>query len=107
MSAQYVVDLPLPAQGYRLTANQIERFHEDRGLKITRDRVRIDDGRFFVRFSFVSRLDAGEFHSLFAGRAANVEPPSLALSLPKRARADDPLVTRSGNVAGVDSMSSS
>ena len=104
MSALFVVDLPLPTQGYRPTANQIERFHEDRGLKITRDRVRIENGKFFVRFSFVSRLDASEFHSLFAGRAANVEPP--ALPLPKRARADDPLVARSGNHVGGDSIPS-
>jgi hypothetical protein len=106
MSELYVVDLPLPDQGYRLTANRIERFHEDRGLKLNRHRVRVHNGKFFVRFCFVSRMDALEFQALFAERALTEGAQSLALSLSRRALADDPLDARSGNHAGVNPLPS-
>jgi hypothetical protein len=72
----YIVDLPLLPRSFQMLAEQIERFHEDRAIKITRHPVRIDDGKFFVRFCFVSRTDARAFQSLFGERALTDESHS-------------------------------
>jgi hypothetical protein len=63
----HLVELALPAGGFRATTEKIFAFHSERSIQMRRGRGRNDDGQFFVTFCFADPRHADAFQDRFGG----------------------------------------
>jgi hypothetical protein len=63
----HLVELELPAGGFRDKSQELESFHRERGIAIRRGRGRHEAGQLYIRFCFPDTATADAFRNRFGG----------------------------------------
>jgi hypothetical protein len=70
----HLVELELPAGGFRDKSQELESFHRERGIAIRRGRGRHEAEQFHVRFCFPDTATADAFQERFGGTRLTYSP---------------------------------
>ena len=70
----HIVELELPAGGFRDKSQELESFHRERGIAIRRGRGRHEAEQFHVRFCFPDAATADAFQERFGGTRLTYSP---------------------------------
>ncbi len=71
----HLVELELPAGGFRDKSQELESFHRERGIAIRRGRGRHEAEQFHVRFCFLDIATADAFRERFGGTRYSPSKP--------------------------------
>jgi hypothetical protein len=70
----HIVELPLPAGGFRSQSDDMLAFHRERGIEPRRGRGWYTDEQYYVRYCFADPAHANPFRAQFGGERATSPP---------------------------------
>jgi hypothetical protein len=81
----HLVELELPAGGFRDKSQELESFHRERRIPVRRGRSRHEAEQFYIRFCFPDTATADAFRNRFGGRMLDLSGKSDAPAVKREA----------------------